>query len=263
MGGAIVATDQVMLGARQMLEKIVDAESARETVDSVDKLKRMLDIAEQYGEYATRFCILEAEMYLKIKDIRGADSRLTPSKRRMVDWLRRMDDAELEKIMRNEVMWGTRLQAVFRRNEGAAGVDHKRAMDKLHRKSEEIIEDCRIYGIARLNADEFMKEFSNRTRPSPDYVRPFVEHTRDKLLKAGAVGLGDGDGTYILAGKCDKEQAIKAITCRLQCIMRDLESLVSLCKRLSSGIGEETASKLADTVEKLTHEFLEELEVVA
>ena len=225
MGGEIIRTGQLP-PVEQLIESITDPLSAKEAVSNVEKLKKALDLADRYAEYACRFCKLEAEMLVRIAGIKDADELLSKSTRELVAWIRSKTQSELCAIM-EKVETGVRIGYIKRaetRKETARSVT-----DEYKRISEHILSELDTDGRTTLTPARFYEEWALPVNPDKLAVRSYVESTRDRAIRKKAVGLGDTMGTYILAEKCERTDVADAVSNRLRRINADLRKLHDLC----------------------------------
>lgn len=233
-------------------ENIHDAESAKMAVGRVKALEDMLKAAEQYGEYASKFCLLEAQMYIQIAHVDGADAKLTEGQRSLVNWIRGKTEEELEQIL-GECADGTRLRVIKNRElrKEENGLTEKIKEREYKRISEEIVKRAENHGITKLSPAVFYDEWKYSSKPDGQIIKGEVERTRDKLLRKQILGLGDGDGTYIDPNKCKRDVVAQMVETRLESIYNDINSLAKLCMKTSFVIPESGLNALHESINGL------------
>jgi hypothetical protein len=107
------------------------------------------------------------------------------------------------------------------------------------------------HGSTRLSSEAFYEQWGEHVKPRSRDVRAFVERTRDELLRNGAVGLGDGSGTYVVPEKCMRTDVAKAVQARLESIVNDLRSLSDICQRTGFAVPEAGVTILSSLVKEL------------
>ena len=205
---------------------IVDAESAKQAVGKIKVLEDMLKAADQFGEYASKFCLLEAQMYVEIAEIEGAESKLGKAQRRIVDWIRSKTAEQLNEVI-VECSDGIRIQLVMKHEIGDED-KAKRIENECKRISDVIVDEAIKNGKTRLNRGRFYEE-SRRVKLDSDMVDAYVESTRDRLLKSHVLGLGDGNGTYLTPPTCSREEIASIIGTRIRSISNDLVAIRQIC----------------------------------
>lgn len=209
---------------------IVDAESAKQAVSKIKVLEDMLKVADQFGEYASKFCLLEAQMYIEIAGVDGAEEQLTDSKRKLVNWIRSKTEDEMVEII-EEVSQGIRILQIKHREDRERRNDIKNnaSIQEYKRISDEIVRQLNETGHTQLSNSVFIEKWCSVGRPDASTIHAYVESTRDKILSRKGRGLGDQQGTYMLVEKCERSQVAQIVQMRLESIVADLKTIKQIC----------------------------------
>ena len=239
----------------EIVQSINDADTAKEAVDSTEKLKKLLEVAEQYGQYASQFCLMEAETFIRIAKIPNAEKKLKSSKKRIVEWLRQKTPHGLDRI-RQACADGRRIHLVMKDELRKERDDiYEMGADKEYARIQGIIvTELEQTGKTRLSPQRFIEKWRLLRAPSAATVKAYVESTRDKLLHMDGRGIGDGDGTYVLPSKCDRQQIAAVVSIRLRSIAADLNSLCRLCSENSFKVPPEGIEILEKAVKGLEYD---------
>lgn len=212
--------------ANGFFDEVTDADSAKQQVNNMERLKKFMEAAEQYGQYASQFCEQEFRLFLKIAEIDGAEEKLPAAKRRMVEWLRAKSDDEKSEIL-EQCKDGQRLHVVFNRE-----TRQKSFYDPLkdcERISCDIVKEAMSTGRTTLTKATFYQRAVHPEKLDDSAIKAYVESTRDKLLKKKVLGLGDGNGTYVSPEKCDRTEVAAMVKTRLESIVADLKTIKQIC----------------------------------
>lgn len=251
MNALFVRADALL--AEQIVDSVYDAETAKDATSSMDKLKKMLDLAEQYGRYAREFCTSEARLYVRIASISDCESSLSSSKRELVNWIRSKGD-EIDAIL-EEVATGVRINTIRNRElrELRKEISKRTPLVEFSRISSEILTEYRETGKATVSQNEFATRWQLPEAIDTNAAKAYTEKTRDSILNSGGVGIADGIGTYVNPKSANRNVISRAVEARLNSIYADLCSLASLCKQAKFSIQHEGV--------RLLREKLDEIEV--
>lgn len=198
-----------------------------ELIGDVALLERLLRRAHRFGDYAKRFALLEFETYLEISRHVTESMRGRVKDGYVIDFLVTLDDAQVEEV-RKKVASGVRLKTIVNEKHRCDATNDNFA--KLRNMSDEIVADYRRSGSATCSASIFYEGVCRKSSTthvmSVDIVDMFTRETRERLLKAGAVSIGDGSGRYFNPG--DKDTG-KAIANRIKEIKADIMAVVRIC----------------------------------
>lgn len=213
--------------ANGFFDEVTDADSAKQQVNNMERLKKLMEAAEQYGQYASQYCEQEFRLFLKIAEIDGAEDKLPAAKRRMVAWLRTKSKSETSELL-DQCKDGRRIHVIFNQETRRAVAAYDPA-DDCERISSDIEKEALARGRTELNIATFYERSKHPDRITPELASAYVEHTRGKLLKKNVLGLGDGNGTYVLPERCDSEDVSKIVETRLRSIVADLRAIRRIC----------------------------------
>lgn len=236
--------------ANGFFEEVVDADSAKKQVNNMERLKKLMEAAEQYGQYASEYCEAECKLFFKISEIDGAEDKLSAAKRRLVSWLRGKTISERKAIL-EQCKDGTRVHIVFKRETRIARATYDITKD-CDRISLEIESEAERYGRVTLTRSTFYERAKQPDKLTPDVVSAYVEHTRDKLLRKRVLGLGDGSGTYVSPEKCDRNEVAKMVEARLKSIVSDLKAIKDICLETGFVIPRDGVEIIRDIALQLT-----------
>lgn len=224
----LASCETELSAAENIVSGIHDSRSAKQAVKDMDAIKSMLEAAEEYGRYASQYCMMEAQMWVKISKIDNGGELLTKSQKDLVSWLQTKTQAELVEIVK-ECSRGIRIREVKRRDTFVPR--YEKELAEYNRISAKIENEISEYGRTTLSSGRFYEEWSITGRPKPHDIAAFKSRTKDMLItKYGGVGLGDGSGTYIVPSVCNRQETAKAIESRLNSVVRDLKSILAICK---------------------------------
>lgn len=248
---AIIAAKHA-LSADALIGSVVDASTARTAEVNMDKLKKMLDLADEYGNYASEYCTKEAELYIHIAGIIGAERELSSTRKRLVEWIRSKSNEELQSII-EECKSGCRIATVMNREiredkKIAAG---RAEIEEYKRISSQIIREYNDNGRTELTTMRFFDGWSLKSNPDVSAAKAFTEKTRDALLHRGGVGVADGNGTYINPDCCNRHEVAAAVETRLRSIHADLIALAEICERTRFSIPPSGVKLLEEQLERL------------
>ena len=215
--------------ANGFFEEVVDADSAKKQVNNMERLRKLIEAAEQYGQYASQFCEQEFRLFLKIAEIDGAEDKLPAAKRRMVAWLRKKSRAQIRELL-GQCSEGTRLHVIFNRETRSVAEAYDPAKD-CERISLQILQEAESYGRATLTRATFYERAKHPDRITTDMAQAYAEYTKVKLRKRNALGLGDGNGTYVMPERCEKRDVAKIVETRLKSIVADLKAIREICEK--------------------------------
>ncbi len=205
----------------------VDAAEAKRAVSKLKAVEEMLKAQEEFGRQAVKFCLLEAQVFIKIAESDGAEEQLTEAKQRLVRWIRSKDEAELAQIL-GEVSTGVRISAIERR-ENKQPTERYDAATDCKRIQKAAIDELTRTGITTINRATFYEHSENPARLDKKTIAAFYNSSTNEALRKGAYGLGDGSGTYIMPRKLDRQTTAQVVKTRIESIVRDIKSLKQIC----------------------------------
>lgn len=193
-----------------------------EEVKQVENAKKLLEIAEEYHKVAGEYCALEAEAMFRLSELKPNESDNIGTKlSRLIRFLR--DHAgERESIIN------------VCKNDAMSIYAYKKQQDMIDRNADA---KCRMHDVVDSKIEEY-KRFGRTAIGTTDLLKGHKvtdtnvrvadgmnERLRDKLLRMGAVGIGNG--VYV---KPSKDNAEKALRIRLDSIEADINALADLIK---------------------------------
>lgn len=235
-----------------IIDGVIDADSAKTASGNMDKLKKLLEVADQYGEFASQYCLAEARLYIKIASIEGADEQLPRSKQDIIGWIRTKTQDELDEIMET-VREGTRIGTIKNR-EIRTKIDAMRAkgiISEYKRISNEIIEEYKGVGSVNVSVARFYDKWTFPDAPDRETAKAYADKTRNDVLSAGGVGIADGVGTYIDPSSANRQTISAAVGNRLESIYRDLCALASICEKANFSIPENGVALLKEAFARI------------
>lgn len=259
------------LSADRIIEGIVDAETAHDAIDTMDKLKNMLNLADQYEKYAIQYLVAECKMWFAIVDAweaapKGDSSAaffdgLKQRQQKLIFWIQTFDEAQREFVL-NECMRGKSIES--QRQQKVACDNLERAAQDYEDASSEIVRRCLQTGRTTCSIEGFLEDWRGRVSKTFNgkVAKACVEKARDELLRAGAVGLGDGKGTYVMASSMTMGEAQSAILTRVKAIKADLGALRKLCDMFGAKLPGKEAAEVRAAIHDLLSTIEDELAVV-
>lgn len=257
------------LSADRIIEGIVDAETAHDAIDTMDKLKKMLDLADQYEKYATQYLVAECKMWFAIVDAWKADPKGDPMaffdglkqrQQKLIHWINTFDEAQREFVL-NECMHGKSIES--QRQQKVACDNLVRSAQDYEYASSEIVRRCLQTGRTTCSIEGFLEDWHGRIPKTFNgkVAKACVEKARDELLRAGAVGLGDGKGTYVMVSNMTMGEAMSAILTRVKAIKADIGALRKLRDMFGAKLPDEEAAEVRAAIHDLLSTIEDELAV--
>lgn len=194
-----------------------------EVLKDLDILEKLLKKAEQYGTYASKFCLLELDALTEIAKKSTSSMKGRIKDGALIDFIASLNE-EQYKELRDKCASGIRVKSVVYGTKRMCEIRDKQT--RCISVSNDIVNDFRKNGTAQLSTEVFYGELIDHAKETSFIVNASVRETRARILKSGAVGIKDGSGTYIRAG--DKRTG-EAIANRLTEIKQDVLSIVRIC----------------------------------
>ena len=263
-------TDEQSEAAYRNLLSLIDNAVAKEFNDRKDDIglfEAMLKKAKVYGTYASKFCVLEAKLYIRMAEIidtenfRAGPLREHPREdvifkdisladRNIIRWLQKKTHEERNDILVNAAR-GFRIAQMRSLETKVENLKKRMAFsDSVARAA---VEEYFDSGSVVISEEFALGEgYTNKTLTRGE-IQQAYERTRKALMRSGAVGLGDGTTTYVNPKACNDEQIVKAIRCRVMSIVSDIEALVKLVndRGLNNSSLLSDVGNLRNTVNKL------------
>lgn len=233
------------------------SDDVRKCIDDMSLLQEMLKHEREYARLATEYLVLEAKMWMSIVDHwhaacdahkaarsqdncspgemrveydgqNGAEflSSLTRKEHSIFNYVREMDDAQRQEMV------GKCAAGVSVNQQRLSAMASENIADEVERYrqiSKKIVDDYTAKGTTVCSVEEFNRQWAYRKPMKLDTAKAYVESTRDRLLRSGAVGIGDGAGTYIDPKNTDNEKIREAVRTRVFSLISDVKKLHALC----------------------------------
>ena len=252
MGNELVLARPEIADIDELINGVFDADSAKTASCNMDKLKKLLEVADQFGEFASQYCLAEARLYIKIASIEGADEQLPKGKQDIIGWIRTKTQDELDEIM-EIVREGTRIGTVKNREMRSKidAVRSKGIISEYKRISNEIIEEYKVAGSANVSVARFYDMWTFPDAPDHETAKAYADKTRNDVLSAGGVGIADGVGTYIDPSSANRQSISAAVGNRLESIYKDLCALASICENANFSIPKDGIALLKEAFARI------------
>lgn len=201
-----------------------DADKAIQLVKQIDALKVALESVYRFREESIKFAVLECEALLRVVELGGIADLRAPH-RKTAEWLATLSREELSEYVakcRN----GITIDEIYKYEIGLKEKTDK-ALKAIKSFEEDTIKELKEHGITNL------KDFSNAVRSNIRGVyginaNDLIDGARNRLLKAGAVGVGHDSGIYVIPRKANENEIHSAICCRYNSIAADIAAVRSL-----------------------------------
>ena len=218
-------------GYNVLVNQIHECESIEDAVRFVRQiaaLKTALEAVDQFREKSVLYARLEAEALVRVCELGGA-SKIKGKRRHVAEWLYGLSESEREKYIAMcadglDIVW------VYKREiEDEQKLSN--TLDSLIQQRGWLIED--LHEVGMVNMTDYANEV-RRSGITEAVARDIIDGTRDKLRKAGGVGIGD-EGVYVLPSVArNSEEVKKAILLRFESIRRDMQRIAEIHK--ASGV---------------------------
>ncbi len=195
-------------------------------------LKEALKAADMFYEASVKFAQLEAYALIRAVELsNGERPTLTGANKTVRSeaavWLFNMTENERVAII-EKCKEGKTLIAIYKELTGPN--DKERASAIRMQLGRNIAFDLKQKGVAVINTEENKRLI--RSLPS-NLQQDVTDGLRNLLLRKGAVGIGDHEGTYIVPESNDKE-VIKALETRLNSMQKDFFNFLSVARKCTN-----------------------------
>lgn len=219
------------------LPSITTTEEGIEAVDSLDRIKKMLEAVNEYQSVISEYCRLEAETVVRLAELfNGYASYLKIEKynkklAKVVSFLNKKDAAYRSMVVSQCVNRCSSIITIVLGHIAGEREDSRLAgyRDVLVGESDAIVHELKTTGKTTLSVGRLVNCCSP-TKGLENTVRSLAsgmtERTRDKILAAGGVGIGDNQ--YVIP---TEETIRKALGERLVSVSRDLTKIAALCNQ--------------------------------
>lgn len=248
-----------LAGIVESVESIEDVDDAAQCIDDMELLEGMLKHAHEYDNLIKEYCILEAKMWLRIAGVlnenrhrwgeRECKGKIGTSGWNLVTWIQDKSNEEIQRIM-CDVAKGRKINNI--RREEMSIARYMKQKDQYRTIAEEIAKEYRETGKTECSATRFYAQWKGSAKPKPKDINMWVDGMRNELLKAGAVGLGDGSGTYIDSnGRMRRDELNAAMVNRLASIVSDIRNLTAICSRQGVSLPSKSLKQAEDAIREL------------
>lgn len=259
-GGPIAACARQVQEAVQAID---DEQTARGAMDKMEFLKAMLEAAHKWSEQAGAFLAMECLMWFQIAEVRWPSIK-PPFKRGevvLIDWIRTKGPDDREAIVRT--CYEDRVSVKRQQLDEALEQRHQQMRlekerleqtweDAFWEEADAIVNSIIRDGVGTCRLSFMDVSFSYK--PSRKTVEAMTDHMRGRLRAAGAIGIGDGEGTYVMPGMADSEKVREAIRTRMEGVIADLRKIRSIVRETGASPSEHHLAALHDAVERLGEE---------
>jgi len=241
--GGGLAIPGVIAELEMTIESICDEDTAETAMDDLDLAEVLLKRAGVLGKWASWVCAKEAEILVRVARL-GVDVK---SRADTIAWLREKSDEQIADIL-SECATGVRIGVIkgretrMRKN----AEREERLVKEYGRVSDSFVDDLEKHGEVTLNVEEFVDRWAGETAPDGKMMRATIDHTHNRLLRAGAVGLGDTSGLYIDRDNDDVDKVCKVISNRVRRIHADAVALRKYCDKLGCVVPEGAIALIED-----------------
>ena len=226
--------------------------SAKYAAGMLKSLEEQIKAADRWGEYASKFCVLEFQMWIKIAEVEGSEEKLNATQKDTVAWIRSKSKEELDELL-EICREGRKIRTIIleeRRANRSEIVEHNKDAE-YKRISDKIVDNLDKFGFTTLTPSSFIENWRNTfAAPDSKTVKAYIESTRDRLLKKNAYGLGDS-GTYMLIKKCSDKNIASIVETRIKSILADLHSLAEICQQTDFYVDDDDLSIIHAAVDGL------------
>ena len=218
-----------------------DADKAVQLVKQIDALKVALESVYRFRAESIKYAVLECEALLRVVELGGVADLRAPH-RKTAEWLATLTRDELNEYVA-KCHNGITIDEIYK-YEVELKQKTDRALKTIKSFEEDTLKNLKETGIANL------KDFSNAVRSNLRGVyglnaNDLIDGARNRLLKAGAVGVGHDSGIYVIPKKANETEIHSAICCRYNSIAADIAAVRALANACGIRPTFEEITKLA------------------
>lgn len=228
MSGAIARAsidDSAIVRAIGAVENELEAKAM---LAKLSVLKDALEAADMFRGESVRYARLEAYALVRVVEICG-DARSVKGKWRRLaaEWLAGMAEDERERYV-NMCDDGQTIDNIYRL-EVAIPEQRNALSDALLECKRDARSELKDKGM--VSVPKIVRGYGNKFPRS--MLAELTDGVRASVRDAGGVGIGDGNGTYILPDKRSRH-VTDAVATRISAVVRDIESIADLASRCES-----------------------------
>ena len=200
-------------------------EQAKEFLERMIEAKNIVNTLKKFEEYRKRFSILENKAYLQLYE-RGFHDELREVNGSLVAacrWVMSRRGKKKDDLINGE--YGPILSA-YRRY--VKDKKQQEAIQSAEEWSDRIVEKFNNDGVITISTDGMRSEVRHSDSLSSDMAHDIVDGVKDRLLKAGGYGVGNGKYCRIT----DEYELRNAISIRIKSIKSELRITLITTDRL-------------------------------
>lgn len=207
----------------QEIANIVDLQELLKKIKQIDALKIALESCDRFRENAIRYARLEAAALIRIGEL-GGIGNLKGFRQKVADWLFGLPEAEREKYIAM-CAEGLTIDQVWKREIYPEEKLSKHIKD-IYELREYLVDRVKEKGI--ITTQTFAED-ARKNLPSK-LAEDAIDGLRGALRQAGAVGVGDDSGTYVMPTEERSRDVKNAIMMRFDSAVYDFEKLQKIAK---------------------------------
>lgn len=207
----------------QGIENIVDLPELLKKIKQIDALKIALESCERFRENAIRYARLEAAALIRVGEL-GGIGHLKGFRQKVAAWLFGLSEAEREKYI-EMCAEGMTIDQIWKRD---IYTEEKltNKINDLYELREYLVDVVKEEGI--ISTQNFVEE-ARKTLPDK-MAEDAIDGLRGALRQAGAVGIGDNSGMYVMPTKERSDKVRDAVIMRFDSAVSDFERLRNIAK---------------------------------
>lgn len=236
----------------EFIESIHDAPSADDALWQSDLMEDLLKKADACGEYASAFCLREAQILVKAASL--PDHLEVTRRKDMIAWLRTKSQNEIDDLLR-ECADGVRLHVLKGRETRKLNesVMRERQIAEFNRINEKQMRTLDDTGKVEISVESYYDEWRLKDPPDKQTLQAYCLKSRNDALRHGGVGLGDNAGTYMNPVRCDRNETMQFVSNRLRSIHNDLKSLLNHCRMSKFAVAPSATGMIRGVLDELEH----------
>lgn len=224
MSDAALSVKSVPLDDEQFALAVLNIKTPQQAKDFLDKMieaKKIVNTLKKFEEYRKHFAILENKAYLQLYE-RGFHNELREINGSLVAacrWVMSRKGKKKDDIINGE--YGPILSAY---KHHLKDKNSQEALKSASAWSSSVIDAFNKDGVVTLTATDMRDKVRHSESLSYDMVHDIMDGTKDRLLKAGGYGIGNGKYCKIT----DEYELRDAIRIRVKSIKDDLMSILTM-----------------------------------
>ena len=209
----------------------IDAYSTADDIKAIlrklDDVKKLLQMADKFRSESIRYAQMEAETIVKIVET-GNAKLLRGYRRKAAEWLATLSDAERQ-IVIGQCSDGMLIEQIYKRDVYDVQM-MGRIIESAKEEEKDIISTVEKDGIVDIT--EYVESvhrslgFDNK-----NLANDMIDGVRNRLRRAGAVGIGNNSHVYVMPKAENKDLVIEAIVQRFESAKDDIYNMVVIAKK--------------------------------